>query len=65
LERAVAGQGLLLAFGDLDQSDAKSLDVAHAIVDALKKERFTVSWDGTVKTRIDITDIDWKRRTPR
>lgn len=65
LERAVAGKGLLLAFGDLDQSDAKSLSVAHAIVDALKKERFTVSWDGTVKTRIDITNIAWKRRTPR
>jgi hypothetical protein len=65
LERAVNGQGLLLAFGDLDQSDAKSLTVAHAIVDALAKERFTTAWDGTVKQRIDITNIDWKRRTPK
>ena len=65
LERAVNGRVLLLAFGDLDQSDAQSIAIARAIVDALKKERFTATWDGSVKQRIDIRNMDWKRRTPR
>jgi hypothetical protein len=65
LERAIAGHGLLLAFGDLEQSEAQSIAIARSIIEALTKERFTTKWDGTTKQRIDIRNIDWKRRTPR
>jgi hypothetical protein len=65
LERALSGHGLLLAFGDLDQSEAQSIAIARAIVEALKNERFTATWDGTAKQRIDVRNIDWKRRSPR
>lgn len=65
VERAVHGDGLLIAFGDLDDNETKSVTVGRAVVEALKKERFTIEWDGTVKKRIDIRNIDWKRRSPR
>lgn len=65
LERAINGHGLLLAFGDLDQSETRSIAIARAIVEALAKERFVTKWDGTTKQRIDIRNIAWKRRSPR
>ena len=65
LERAVNGSGLLIAFGDLDEVEADMIAVGHAVVAALTKHGFKTEWDGTPKRRIDITNIDWKRRTPR
>ena len=65
LERVIDGHGLLLAFGGLEEDETKSVAIANAIIEALKHERFITEWDGTANMRIDITNIDWKRRTPR
>jgi hypothetical protein len=64
LERAVNGSGLLIAFGDLNEVEADMIAVGRAVVAALTKHGFKTEWDGTAKKRIDITNIDWKRRTP-
>jgi hypothetical protein len=65
LERAIHGGGLLIAFGDLDEVEADMIAVGRAVVAALTNHGFKTEWDGTAKRRIDIKNIDWKRRTPR
>ena len=64
LERAIAGSGLLLAFGDLNDEAAKTVLVGQKIVAVLASfEGFTTNWDGKGTSRIDVR-IDWKRRGP-
>lgn len=66
LERAVAGRGLLLAFGAYEDDDAKhearSLEVAKRICEVLKKHGVATEWDGTVEQRIRIPPFQWSRR---
>ena len=62
IERAIDGHGLMLAFGNLDDNEAKAVRAGQAIVAELRKAGFETSWDGTTKQRIEIPKIDWKRR---
>ncbi|HEY4371813.1 MAG TPA: hypothetical protein VGN52_07800 [Burkholderiales bacterium] len=62
LERAIDGNGLTLAFGDLDDNPVKMVRVGEAVVAALQAAGFETVWDGTADKRIDIPKIDWKRR---
>lgn len=66
LERAVAGKGLLLAFGayedDEARADAQSLVIARDIVDTLKRHGVDASWDGTLDQRIRIAPFEWRKR---
>lgn len=62
LERAIDGEGLTIAFGDLDDNPVKMVRVGEAVVAALEEAGFETSWDGTADKRIDVTKIDWKRR---
>jgi hypothetical protein len=39
--------------------------VGRTVVTTLTEHGFKTDWDGTAKRRIDITNIDWKRRTPQ
>ena len=62
LERAVAGKGLLLAFGDRDNVRAGKIRVGHIIVDTMRSHGFSVEWNGDPDNRILLPKIDWKRR---
>lgn len=62
VERAVDGDGLMIAFGDLADDEARSLAVGRQVAEALSGAGFEVSWNGTVATRISIPSFDWKRR---
>lgn len=64
VERAVDGGGLLLAFGDLQGDDEASAAVGRTVAAALRKADFSIEWNGSVKTRIDLPSIDWRRRSP-
>jgi hypothetical protein len=63
LERAVAGEGLWLAF-DLDNDGGKKAEVGRAVKAALEKHGFAVEWNGDPETRLRVPGIDWKRRGP-
>lgn len=65
VERAVHGDGLLIAFGDLDDDQARSEAVGREVCAALNAAGFATVWDGTHKTRIDIPKIVWRRRSPQ
>ena len=62
LERAMAGDGLWLAFCDLEGSDEGKRAVASLVVEALTKVGLQAEWDGEPSTRIHLPKIDWKRR---
>ena len=62
LERAVAGVGLMIAFGDLDDDKLKKTEVGHLVKDVLQESGFTVEWNGDPETRLNLPKLDWKRR---
>jgi hypothetical protein len=64
LERAVDGERLLLAFGDLDDNKESKTRIGRAVAEAITRHGFTVHWNGDPEVRLEI-DIDWKRRGPQ
>jgi len=64
MERAVRGGGLCLAFGPanpkLEGSEGSA--VGSIIAQILEEEGFAVDWDGSFHQRINLPDIDWKKR---
>lgn len=65
MDRALQGDGLMLAFGYLDSDEPKdAVPVGQMICDALRQEGLEVKWDGTHKRRIELPRLRWQRRTP-
>ena len=62
LERALAGGGLMLAFGNLDAEPTGKGAVGELVAAALRKAGFEVDWNGDPEKRIHLPRIDWKRR---
>ena len=62
LERAVAGGGLMLAFGDLHDERSKRAEIGRCVRDVLESHGLTVQWNGDSEKRLSIPNIDWKRR---
>ena len=64
LERAVKGEGLMLAFGSLDDDKDHKLAVGQRVREILERGGFTVQWDGDAEKRLNLPGLDWKRRGP-
>lgn len=64
LERAVAGEGLMLAFCSLDDDETHKLEVGQRVREVLEGGGFTVQWNGDSETRLNLPGLDWKRRGP-
>lgn len=62
LERAVDGGGLMIAFDHVDGDVAGKLGIGIALKEELERVGFKLDWDGTEDKRINIPNIDWKRR---
>ena len=64
VERAVAGDGLHLAFGPTDAKDEEThgVEVGNIVTAALKEAGLQATWNGSFNTRIFLPDFDWKRR---
>ncbi|AQZ66377.1 unnamed protein product [[Actinomadura] parvosata subsp. kistnae] len=61
-ERAVAGDGLYLAFGRGDLEDAPRADrIGAEIAEALRRRGLRVEWDGDAGQRIHVP-MTWQRR---
>jgi hypothetical protein len=65
LERVVEGGDLWLTFGDIGGDDDKGTRIGHRIKTAAESKGFKVDWGGSIKTRLLIKGIDWKRRSGR
>jgi hypothetical protein len=64
LERAVAGNGLMIAFGAINEGASEKAKVGRLVKDTLECHGFVVTWNGDPEMRLRIPDIDWKRRGP-
>jgi len=62
LEGAVAGRGLMLAFGDFANTTEGTIQVGKLICSALKANGLNYDWHENPKERIKITSITWQRR---
>lgn len=62
LERAVQGDGLLIAFQKVDNTnDSITKEIAKKIVSVLQKHDLKTSWDGKATSRIELPDFKWSR----
>lgn len=64
VQRALAGEGLLLAFGSFDDDPSNKREVGRAVRRALEAEGFAVTWDEDPDRRIEIPQLEWRRRSP-
>ncbi|MFP2924750.1 DUF6891 domain-containing protein [Pyxidicoccus sp. 3LG] len=66
VERAVMGQGLMLAFGAFDTyfqlDDAASPEIAREVRDTLARHGIQTEWDGSIERRIHIPPFPWRKR---
>ncbi|NVK10093.1 MAG: hypothetical protein HWD89_13650 [Tenacibaculum sp.] len=62
LERAIGEQKMLfIAFDSHNREDGLAKEVADKIMEVLRKNGFNVKWNGSLDTRIGISEIDWKK----
>jgi hypothetical protein len=61
-EGVVDGGTLYLAFGAVEEDEQAEAAVAQRIVTVLREAGLTVDWNGSIKTRILVKDLDWKKR---
>ncbi len=66
LERGVAGEGLLLAFGAYESNPEKhvaaSLAIAREVCDTLARHGVKTEWNGSIDARIRIPPFEWRKR---
>lgn len=62
LESAARNGYLYLAYGSLSGKEEDSAKIAQEISDTIKRHGLEPDWNGSVRTRICIREIDWKRR---
>lgn len=65
VERVIAGGGLWLAFGNLDDDKAKKAEIGNLVKETLESHHFVVEWGDDPETRLGIPHFDWKRRRSR
>jgi hypothetical protein len=62
VEGALAGHGLWIAYGALDDDEPRGIAIGAAVATALREAGFHVDWDGSYATRICIPKMSWQRR---
>ncbi len=60
-EAAVAGRGVCLAYGAVEEGEQATLGIAREIVRALETQALEPTWDGTSYQKVCV-ELDWKRR---
>jgi hypothetical protein len=63
VERAVNGQGLTIAFCDINEDKNKKAEIGYAIKSTLERHGLNVEWNGDSNVRLVLPTIDWKRRS--
>ncbi len=62
LERAIGEEkNLLIGFDSYNRDDELAREVAEKIISVLTENGFSTKWNGSIDTRIEILNIDWKK----
>lgn len=65
IDRALGGEGLLLAFGATDSDTSEDyVRMGRLVCEAFHQEGLKTEWDGTADSRIAVPALRWQRRTP-
>ena len=62
VELAVDGEGLMLAFGDLNDRVEESVKVGNTVVTALRAVELNVTWNESFESRIELPTMNWQKR---
>ncbi len=62
LERVIENGLLALGFGMANDDGPDAIEVGKIILEAFKQAGFQVKWNGKLNARIEVTQIDWKKR---
>ena len=65
VERGVAGEGLMLAFGAFAEGPEhaeKSIALARQVVEVLQQHGVAATWSGDIDERIQIAPFAWRKR---
>jgi hypothetical protein len=55
LERAVAGNGLMIAFGAINEGASEKVGVGRVVKDAVERHGFVVAWNSDPETRFEYS----------
>ncbi|WP_242906291.1 DUF6891 domain-containing protein [Actinomadura terrae] len=63
VERAVAGEGLMLAYGIFRDAEhpPEQAEIGAEVAEALRRHGLDVTWDGDPAKRVEV-DLTWRRR---
>lgn len=61
LENATSGT-MFLAYGSTADDSSRAAAIGHDIVGTLNRFGLRTRWNGNVNDRIELVDLDWKRR---
>jgi hypothetical protein len=62
LERVIESGTLALGFGMANDDGPDAIEVGKIIAEAFKQAGFQVKWNGKLSARIEVTQIEWKKR---
>jgi hypothetical protein len=61
-DRAIDGGGLYLGYGSATGEQAATTAIGDDVVAALRAVGLSVTWDGSLNSRIRVEPFEWRRR---
>ena len=61
IEEAITDEKLKITFGDFENNENKALEIGKIVSDYLKSQDFSVNWDETVNSQIEILSFNWDK----
>ena len=61
VEDAIWDDRLKITFGDFENDEDKALEIGKEVSGCLKEEKFSINWDETVNSQIEIDPFKWDK----
>ena len=61
VEEAIFDEKLRITFGDFENNEIKALEIGKTVSKYLKDEDFTINWDETINSQIEINPFKWDK----
>lgn len=61
IEDAILDDRLKITFGDFENDEEKALEIGKTVCEYLKEESFSINWDETINSQIEIDPFRWDK----
>ncbi len=61
IEDAILDDRLKITFGDFENDEEKALEIGKTVFESLKEENFSINWDETINSQIEIDPFKWDK----